>query len=328
MKYFYNLHNSDIEDLAKDGKILIDVNNASKDIALIKLKNKLGAIKGEIKMSNDFDIAEWSGMYTQDIVLTGNSSESLFGLNFIFEGMWSTTMGRANNLCKAGTNFLWGANKDSVSSTGIKKGTYCSSLNIVFHIHYLEYISNRFPGLFNDCFTKGGMPDFTTKNTQTSIEMIHVLSQIKNAHLMGNACDIYTESKVLELLALQVQNDINYKENSNCNRFKNISDIERIHEAKRLLILNLNQSPTIPELSKQVGINECKLKYGFKEVYNKTIYQYLFEHKMNLAQNLLLNTSYTVYEIAYQCGYDEPSHFSNAFKRKYGINPRDYRNKA
>ncbi|WP_421919771.1 helix-turn-helix transcriptional regulator [Marinifilum sp.] len=157
--------------------------------------------------------------------------------------------------------------------------------------------------------------------------MIQILSQIKNAYLLGNASDVYTEAKIMEILALQLQQNTYYQEIFKCSQLKNINEVEKKREAKSVLIADLKQSPTIPELSKHVGINESKLKYGFKEVYNTTIHQYLFEYKMDLARKLLIDTNFAIFEIAHQCGYDEPAYFSNAFKRKFGMYPREFRSR-
>ena len=147
---------------------------------------------------------------------------------------------------------------------------------------------------------------------------------MKKAQLMGNCCDIYTESKVLELLVLQLYN---FQKGNNkiekCCRCTH--DFDKIHEAKDILIANSNHPPTILELSKRVGINDNKLKNGFKKVFNQTVYGYLFDYKMNLARQLLLDTDKTIFEIALDCGYEYTSHFTTAFKREYGLTPKPFK---
>jgi len=332
MKYYYTIHEDNLNDLGNENNGFLKSGKESNDLITTEIKSKLCCMNSKHRNLRDFCFAEWGGMCTDDLVIKGSLlTEPLFGLNIIMEGIWGMKIGNTNNVCKAGTNFFWGTDRESYNSICAKKGNSFSSVNIIFHKHYLESISDKYPRCFSDVckrFANGETKGFIDKNRQTIPEIVHILSQIKNAHLMGNASDVYTEAKILELLAFQMQQGGNIQIYNTQNQCKSISDIEKIHEAGRLLIANLNQSPTIPELSKHVGVNECKLKYGFKEVYSRTIHQYLFEHKMNLARQLLIDTSYTIFEIAYQCGYDEPSHFSNAFKRRYGMYPREFRNKA
>ena len=47
---------------------------------------------------------------------------------------------------------------------------------------------------------------------------------------------------------------------------------------------------------------------------------------MDLAKRLLLGTSKTAKEIAYETGYGSPQHFSKAFKEQFGIPPNSIRN--
>lgn len=79
------------------------------------------------------------------------------------------------------------------------------------------------------------------------------------------------------------------------------------------------------QLARQVGINKTKLKYCFREIYKTTIFGYLFDYKMELASKMLLDTQNSVLEIAHECGYEYASHFTTAFKRKFGITPKEFR---
>ncbi|NER07425.1 MAG: helix-turn-helix transcriptional regulator [Okeania sp. SIO3C4] len=49
---------------------------------------------------------------------------------------------------------------------------------------------------------------------------------------------------------------------------------------------------------------------------------------MDLAHKLLLDTNKAIVEIAYECGYGQSAHFITAFKRKYGITPKEFRRRA
>lgn len=54
--------------------------------------------------------------------------------------------------------------------------------------------------------------------------------------------------------------------------------------------------------------------------------EYLKQHRINGAKKLLLNTDYSIEKIAEEVGM-ELSTFSNAFKHKEGVSPREYRKK-
>ena len=128
-----------------------------------------------------------------------------------------------------------------------------------------------------------------------------------------------------ELLALQLQQQEDKKTKQNCLCSLKKSEINKIHETKNILLSNINTLPSILNLSRNIGINEKKLQIGFKEVFNQTVYGCLFDHKMNLARQLLLDTDKSIFEIALDCDYDYASHFTTAFKRKYRMTPKQFK---
>jgi AraC-like DNA-binding protein len=70
-----------------------------------------------------------------------------------------------------------------------------------------------------------------------------------------------------------------------------------------------------------IGLNDFKLKKGFKELFGTTVFSYLNELKMDYAKRLILDEKKTIYEVAMTLGYSEPHHFYAAFKRRFGYSP-------
>lgn len=193
-------------------------------------------------------------------------------------------------------------------------------------IPYFEDLVKKYPEIFESHYIryqKGKSFYVNEEYTPTSAQMYHLLFQLENSYMMGVGRELYSDSKVMEILShvFQVQAG---KEMTSCH-CKTKSDYDRIHEAAFLLLSDIHKPPTIHDLSLKVGVNEKKLKYGFKEVFGTTVYGYLFEHKMNLAKQMLLETTKSIGEIAVMCGYDYISHFSTAFKRRYGYSPNKAR---
>ncbi|MFY0643104.1 MAG: helix-turn-helix transcriptional regulator [Bacteroidia bacterium] len=140
--------------------------------------------------------------------------------------------------------------------------------------------------------------------------------------IVGTNNPILLESKKFELLNyyFTVQDKLQYK----CPFLNQKDNVEKVRKAKELLLKDLQNSPTIKELSKMVGLNESNLKTGFKEIYAKPIHSFLKDHKMNEAQSLIDERNYKINEIAEQMGYSNVSHFIEAFKKKFGVTPKQY----
>lgn len=97
--------------------------------------------------------------------------------------------------------------------------------------------------------------------------------------------------------------------------------VNRLFDAKQLLLDNLGTPLTIKELSKKVAMNECYLKKGFKDLFGSTIFEFYQKERMSHAKYLLYEKGLTVTEVADLLGYSSISHFSTAFKKFTGLRP-------
>ena len=98
-------------------------------------------------------------------------------------------------------------------------------------------------------------------------------------------------------------------------------DLHCLYEARDYLTQHYSKPPRISNLARMVGINQTKLKAGFRQVIGKTIYEYVLQCRMEQACKLLLTGDFSVSEIAYRVGYEYPANFTAAFKRVYGRLP-------
>lgn len=101
--------------------------------------------------------------------------------------------------------------------------------------------------------------------------------------------------------------------------------IEIIKKVHKQLISNLQERPTIEELSKKYLINAATLKSTFKGVYGHPIATYMKEYRIHQAAILLRRNANTIAEIANQVGYKNQSKFANAFKKIMKVSPTEYR---
>jgi AraC-like DNA-binding protein len=153
-------------------------------------------------------------------------------------------------------------------------------------------------------------------------EMHLILWQVINAPYQGMIQRMYLESKALELLVLQFTQWLEADKGKQKNINLKANDIDKIYQAKEILISKQNEPPTILNLAQQVEMHHMKLKQGFREVFGKTIFEFLHDYRMSIAHNLLLEKKMNVMEIALSVGYSNSSQFAAAFKRKFGITPK------
>lgn len=150
------------------------------------------------------------------------------------------------------------------------------------------------------------------------------LTQVLNCPYQGVTKRLYLESKALELVALSLaQSEAGARKTSHVPVLRP-DDIERVHKARDILLDNMDEPPSLLALARRVGLNDFKLKVGFRQVFGTTAFGYLHEQRMEQARQLLEERRLNVTEVACAVGYANPSHFASAFKRKFGVNPSVY----
>jgi AraC family transcriptional regulator, transcriptional activator of the genes for pyochelin and ferripyochelin receptors len=106
-----------------------------------------------------------------------------------------------------------------------------------------------------------------------------------------------------------------------------IYDVPAIELAKAIIEKDPYSHIHIPMLADKAGINEFKLKVGFRELFQTSPYQYRLHLCLERAKVLLEETDDTIDQIAYRVGFATYNGFSTAFKKAYGFAPTEYRNR-
>ena len=104
-------------------------------------------------------------------------------------------------------------------------------------------------------------------------------------------------------------------------------DVPAIELAKSIIEKDPVAHIHIPMLADRAGINEFKLKVGFRELFQTSPYQYRLRLCLERAKVLLEETDDTIDQIAMKVGFDTYNGFSTAFKKAFNIAPTEYRNR-
>lgn len=139
--------------------------------------------------------------------------------------------------------------------------------------------------------------------------------------------NMYFEGKAMELLAAYMQLHLfdDIKLSRRKGKRLGRTDLDSVRAAAELLVERMDEPPTLPELSRMAGLSEYKLKAGFRELFDTTVFGYLRDKRMERALVMLEKEQVSVYEAAIATGYSNPSHFSSVFREKFGLNPSEWR---
>lgn len=196
-----------------------------------------------------------------------------------------------------------------------------------FEVHFIrkffrELVQDSSPMLmdFAEQLYAGNLTELTTPNLPMTFAMHQCIREIMNCGQKGGMKLLFLQSKSIELLTLQAQAYEAYQERPAAMTCKTEHDKDRIHYAREYLLLHAGQPPSLSELARAAGLNEFKLKKGFKEIFNNSVFGYLNEYRLHGAREMLLSGQ-VIKEVADHFGFSSVQHFSKAFRQKFGVPP-------
>lgn len=184
----------------------------------------------------------------------------------------------------------------------------------------LKYFAKEQVGLMEELFIR------QVTKTKITPDMYRILNEIDQAEQFLEFKELYLEGKVIELLSV-VLHSIVYKKTVGIRRVCILSEEEQ--EAVRKLKKNIDLHPELDygaeELAKLMSMSVTRLTKGFSQIHGTPLHGYVIQRRLEYAARLLTKENHNVSEAAVLAGYTNLSHFSNAFKRKYGVLPKEYR---
>jgi AraC-like DNA-binding protein len=101
------------------------------------------------------------------------------------------------------------------------------------------------------------------------------------------------------------------------------NDLESMQHVEQILSSRLEGFPSLESLAHEVFMSTSKLKNLFKQVYGHTLYDYYNKSRLQRARDLLITGQCSIKQAGSEIGFSNLSHFAKAFRKEFGILPRD-----
>jgi AraC-like DNA-binding protein len=102
-------------------------------------------------------------------------------------------------------------------------------------------------------------------------------------------------------------------------------DLDLARAAQARLDRDYRRPPNFADLAREIGTSQNKLKSVFKQAFGLTMADYCLERRVREAQQLLMEATLTIAQVAERVGYEHQSSFTAAFRNQVGMSPREYR---
>ncbi len=157
---------------------------------------------------------------------------------------------------------------------------------------------------------------FSQETIQGIMQRLHTLEQKQGfdsvLELFSTLHDLSTSRNMQTLSDASLATDYTYNS-------------RRIEKVMDYVNHNFNRNITLGEIAKMVNMTEISFSRFFKTKTGITFIETLLECRIGNASRLLIDTTQSIAEIAYNCGFNNISNFNRLFKKRKGCTPKEFR---
>jgi transcriptional regulator GlxA family with amidase domain len=103
------------------------------------------------------------------------------------------------------------------------------------------------------------------------------------------------------------------------------TDSDRIRQATQFVLENLGTRVTVEDIAAHVSLSTRQLARKFKDALNMSPTTYIAKVRLDLARELISNTSQPIEKVALRCGFSGREQLKRIFKKHVGVSPEQFR---
>ncbi len=271
-------------------------------------------------------VSDWKMNYFSDLNVQGINSEEYIQLLFCFnDGVsWNIAGKRQSASIQKGESCIYRGHGKMEYMCYAKRSDFLFK-NIKIPVSYFHRIlCDYFEESEIDAYEKKFLNGISKVCITPYME--HIFAELKDFEkYRGGLGYLFLESKIYELLSVYLSEVLELNILSRTSMDIHLTDRDSIMEAKRIIDSQLAYAPSCEMLAKQINISTSKLTKGFSSMFGTSVHAYVIEQRLEKAAGLLLESDLNISQIAALVGYSKASNFAAAFKKKYGVIPRKYK---
>ena len=135
---------------------------------------------------------------------------------------------------------------------------------------------------------------------------------------------------VLELMSilhdLSISRNMRILSDSSFNNHEQYShNSRRVEKTLEYMNQNFDKPVTLSEVARLANMSDAAFSRFFKQRTGNTFIDSLTDIRLGHASRMLIDTTQSIAEVAYNCGFNNISNFNRIFKKKKGCTPKDFR---
>lgn len=184
--------------------------------------------------------------------------------------------------------------------------------------------------LLTDPFKEARSIGFFEKTYEISSTISHQIHQLKQYSSFTDS--LWQEQQfhsIMQSILLEHMNSLKDLDSFDALRFSTRTELyKRISIAHEFIIACYDQQITLEEIARVACLSQNHLLRNYSKIYNKTPYQQISELRLQKSISLLKDLDYSMTDITFEVGLNNPVSFSKWFKQHTGISPLQFRKKV
>lgn len=135
--------------------------------------------------------------------------------------------------------------------------------------------------------------------------------------------NLYLEGRAIEIVAETISAVMHADRRTAGSSILRSSETIRLGRAKELIAAHLTEPLSVEMIARQSGISASGLQRLFRLSEGQSVFEYVRRHRLDSAFDALKSGETSVQEASAIAGYSNPANFATAFRRQFGITPRE-----
>lgn len=209
-----------------------------------------------------------------------------------------------------------------------RRGTYSQqgaihSLSVLVHPHLFENWTGEVGGPFRRLLAEGGVLDgYQGSELRAAARMLHraLVSPAHGSTLATDRHPLWLRGQCMTFVSLFLE------ERSGADvAVVSAIDRRRLMRARDRLLEDLSRPPVVADLAQEVGLSPSSLNRGFRKLFGSSPFALFQRERMVAARQRILAADDPILSVAADFGYTNASHFSEAFRKQFGLLPGEIR---
>lgn len=200
--------------------------------------------------------------------------------------------------------------------------TYIADAETPWHYVWIGFVGIRSDSILKGCGFSEHNPVLEIPSPAEKV--LQFVDQILDARHLTLANDLRRTALLLSMLTWLIDGHSAHISGSPESHHDYNTSVY-VNQAIDYIHFSYQNGINVSDIANYIGISRTYLNSSFQKEIGISVQKFLIDFRLHKAANLLIGTSKPINEISLEVGYDDALAFSKAFKKKFNVSPKTFR---